>query len=470
MAVASIRYQKYFKFDIMKSRIETKTTLAYNIMTKRILSTLLIGIFTQIGFAQPIDKTKLDSYFNALQTNNKFMGSVAVSKGGVIIYSKTIGFSDVYNNVKANENSKYRIGSISKTFTSVLVLKAVEENKLDLNQTIDKYFPTIKNANIITIKYLLNHRSGIHNFTNDKDYLTWNTQPKKEKEMVEIIAKAGSDFQPDSKAEYSNSNFVLLSYILEKTFNKPYSELLQKYIINPVGLQNTYFGGAISPSKNECKSYSFSSGWNLEAETDTSIPLGAGGIVSTPIDLTKFSDALFGGKLLKKESLEIMKTIKDHYGMGLFQIPFYDKIGFGHTGGIDGFSSVFSYFSDNNISYALTSNGTSYDNNNISIAVLSAVYGKPYDIPNFATYVVSSEDLDKYLGVYSSNDIGLKITVTKEKNTLIAQGTGQPQLPLEATEKDIFKFDKAKAIFEFNPTDKTMILKQGGGQIKFTKE
>lgn len=211
-------------------------------------------------------------------------------KNGEIIYTKSIGFADIENNVKADESSKYRIGSISKTFTTILVLKAIENKKIGLTQTIDKYFPTIKNAKEITIKHLLSHRSGIHNFTGDKNYLTWNTQPKTEKEMVEIIATAGSDFQPDSKAEYSNSNFVLLSYILEKTFKKSYAELLQEYIVKPIGLTNTYLGGKINPSKNECRSYSFSDDGKLEPETDISIPLGAGGIVSTPSDLTKFSE------------------------------------------------------------------------------------------------------------------------------------------------------------------------------------
>src|SRR5690606_24029678 len=108
-------------------------------MKKIVLILILIGAVSQIGFAQNFDRTKLDNYFNTLEANNKFMGSVAVSKDGSIIYSKTIGFSDVGNNVKADENSKYRIGSISKTFTSILVLKAVEDKKLDLNQTIDSY-------------------------------------------------------------------------------------------------------------------------------------------------------------------------------------------------------------------------------------------------------------------------------------------------------------------------------------------
>ena len=440
-------------------------------MKKAVLTTLIVLTLSQIGLAQTnFDKTKLDNYFNALEQNDKFMGSVAVSKNGEIIYKKSIGFADVENNIKATEKSKYRIGSISKTFTTVLILKAVEENKLNINQTIDKWFPAIINAKEITVKHLLSHRSGIHNFTNNKDYLTWNTQPKTEKELVEIIVKGGSDFNPDSKAEYSNSNFVLLTFILEKTFSKSYSDLLQEFIVKPLGLTNTYVFGKINPLNNECKSYSFEGTWKLETETDYTVPLGAGAITSTPTDLTKFADALFNGKLLTNESLEIMKTIKDGYGIGLFPIPFYESIGFGHTGGIDGFSSVYSHFTDDKISYALTSNGTNFNNNDISIAVLSAVYDKPYEIPVFATYNLTPEELDGYLGVYASKQIALKISITKDGNTLIAQATGQSAFPLEATEKDKFKFDRAGVVLEFSPADNTMILKQGGGQFTFTRE
>jgi len=440
-------------------------------MKKAILTTALLLTISQIGLTQTnFDKNKLNNYFNVLEENNKFMGSVAVSKNGEIIYTKTIGLADVENNKKATENSKYRIGSISKSFTAVLILKAVEEKKLSLNQPIDNWYPKIKNAKKITIEHLLRHRSGIYNFTNDKDYLTWNTQPKTEKEMVEIITKGGSDFNPDSKAEYSNSNFVLLTYILEKTFKKSYSDLLQEFIIKPIGLTNTYVFGKINPNNNECKSYRFVGSWKAENETDFTVPLGAGALTSTPTDLTKFADALFNGKLLTNESLEIMKTIKDGYGLGLFQLPFYESVGYGHTGGIDGFSSIYSYFPDEKISYALTSNGTNMNNNDISIAVLSAVYNKPYEIPVFTTFNLKSEDLDKYLGVYSSKQIALKITITKDGNTLIAQGTGQPAFSLEATEKDKFKFDPAGVKLEFNPSEKKMILYQGGRQIEFTKE
>jgi len=440
-------------------------------MKKIIFTTVAFLTLAQLSLAQTtFDKKKLDNYFDTLEQNNKFMGSVSVSKDGEIIYSKSVGFADVESKIKATDKTKYRIGSISKSFTAVLVLKAVENNKLDLNTPINKWFPTIPNGDKITVKQLLNHRSGIHNFTDDSDYLDWNTQSKTEKEMIEIISKGGSDFTPDSKAEYSNSNYILLTYIVEKSFSESFSDLINKYIVKPIGLKNTYVFGTINISLNEAKSYNYVGVWKPETETDYTIPLGAGALISTPTDLTKFADALFAGELLKAANLDLMMTINDGYGIGLFKIPFYKNVGYGHTGGIDGFVSVYSHFPEEKISYALTSNGTNFKTNDISIAVLSAVFNKTYEIPTFTSYHITSSDLDKYLGVYASKQIALKITVTKDGNTLFAQGTNQPALPLEATDKDKFKFDQVGATFEFNPDNKTMTLFQGGGQIEFTKE
>ncbi len=398
------------------------------------------------------------------------MGSVALSENGKIIYTKSIGFSDVESKTKPNETTKYRVGSISKSFTSALVFKAVEENKLSLDTKISKYFPNIKNADKISISNLLNHRSGIHSFTDNENYLSWNTQKKSEQELLKIIEDGGSDFEPDTKADYSNSNYVLLSFILEKIYKKPYSEILQEKIIKPIGLKNTYIGGKINLKNNEAHSYIFENNWIKETETDLSIPLGAGAVVSTPSDLLQFAEALFNGKIISEKSLKLMETIKDDYGSGLFQMPFGTKKAFGHTGGIDGFSSNYGYFPEEKVAFALTSNGSNYTNNNIAIAVLSAVFNQPYEIPTFKTLDLSSADLDQYLGIYSSKDIPLKITITKNDTTLMAQATGQSAFPLDASDKNIFKFDQAGIVLEFIPANKTMILKQGGKNYNFIKD
>ncbi|UUC45173.1 serine hydrolase domain-containing protein [Flavobacterium cerinum] len=431
----------------------------------------LLGLFvTALAWSQKMDTQKLDLYFQTLEANNKFMGSVAISQNGQRIYTKTVGFADVENKLKANENSKYRIGSISKTFTSILVFKAIENKKLTLNQTIEMFFPTIPNAGKITIGQLLSHRSGLHDFTDDDDYYDWNTKTMTEKEMVAGIAKGGTDFEPDTKAEYCNSNYVLLTYILEKTFQKKYSDLLKNEITQPLGMKNTYLGGKINTQNNECKSYNYEGNWKVRPETDISIPMGAGGIVSTPGDLLKLSEALFKGKLLKKESVEAMKTIQDKFGKGLFRMPFNDKIGYGHAGNIDGFNNTFTYYSDGDFSFAMTSNGTNYSNNTIALTALQAIFKEPFAIPEFTTYTVKPEDLDQYLGTYASTEIPVKMTVVKENGVLQLQTPGQPTIALEAAAKDQFKFEKAGVVLEFNPTEKTMLLKQRGGAFRFTKE
>lgn len=438
-------------------------------MSRNSLYSFLFLLFVSVCFAQKLDTTKLDSLFYLLQTNDKFMGSIAISENGKLLYSRSIGKDDLEFGKKSDSKTKYRIGSISKIFTASMIFKAIEEKKLSLDQTLDTYFPTVPNAKKITIGNMLNHRSGIHNFTDDNSYLSYNTLPKSQSEMVTLIAKNTSDFEPNSKMDYSNTNYVLLSYILEKIYKKPYAELLKTMIVTPLGLKNTYFGGKINLKYNECYSYNFVEHWEKSTETDTSIPMGAGGIVSNPTDLTFFIEALFAGKIVTIKSLEKMKTIQDNMGMGMFQMPFYDMKGYGHTGGIDGFSSVLAFLPDNKLSIALTSNGGVYQNNDIMIAALSFYYGKPFTMPNFTKYDVKPDDLAKYLGDYTSQELVMTIAITTKAEKLYAQATGQSAFPLDAIEKDVFEFATAGIKIIFNTTDKQMELNQGGKKFVFRK-
>ncbi len=440
------------------------------------ISLIIFSLFIIFsGFSQSINKEiidskKLDAYFQALETNNKFMGSVAIIKNGDIIYRNQIGFSDVSNSIKPDSETKYRIGSISKTFTAVLVFKTIEAGKLSLNQSIKEYFPKIKNSSKITISNLLNHRSGIHNFTANDEYLTYNTKAQTEEQMLKIIIDGKSDFKPNSKAEYSNSNYVLLAYILEKIYSKSYSDILNDSIIKPLNLRNTYAGNMIDVKNNEALSYSFDKAWKMESETDMSIPIGAGSIVSTPTDLLLFSKALFNNTLVSKKSVAQMITLEDNYGRGLFKMPFYDMFSFGHTGGIDGFTSVQGYFIDQKCGMAIVSNGSIINQNDVALVLLSALFDKDYKIPSFKTHEITSEDLDKYIGIYKSSSFPMDITISKKGNTMVAQATGQSSFPLDATEKNIFKFDAAGITLKFNPELKQMTLLQGGAEYVLTRE
>ncbi len=437
-------------------------------MLKRIVLGLILLTFGHFSKAQEFKKEKLDQYLETLEVHNKLMGALVLSHEGEIVYSKSIGFSDLESQKRTDLETRYRVGSITKMFTSSLTFKAIEEGKLTLEQQLDDFYPEVVNASKICISHLLNHNSGIHSFTSDPDYLTYHTKPKSRAEMLELIVSAKSDFEPGSKGQYSNSNYVLLTLILEKIYQKEYGDLLKEKITEPLGLQNTYLGGKTDLENHESFSYKFTGTWEKESETDMSIPLGAGAIVSNTTDLIRFIEALFGGQIISHESLEQMIEIKDNFGRGIFKFPLNEKSSYGHGGGIDGFVSMLSYFPEDKLAFVLATNGSNYDNNKVAIGALSIYFGLPFEIPVFNNVTLTEADLEKYLGVYANPDAPMEITITKKGNTLIGQGTGQPSFPLDPVEKDKFEFNRAGLVLEFIPGDKKMLLKQGGSNIVFT--
>lgn len=437
---------------------------------KKIITSVLLGLLSQLCFSQSIDKEKLNTFFDVLEKNNKFIGTVSINLDGKEIYFKSTGFADMATQQKADENTKYRIGSVTKTFTAVLVLKAVEEKKLDLSQTINQFFPRQENAEKITIAQLLSHRSGIGNFTGDDKFPEWRTEKKTKAEMLKIIRQSGIDFAPDSAVQYSNSNYVLLTYILEDIYKKPYSEILIDKIIKPIGLKNTCFGNKINVENHEANSYKFRGNWLKDDETDMSVPLGAGGIVSTAKDLNLFVEALFAGKIISLKNVEQMKPKEGNIGMGLLLPPYKNKSGFGHNGSIDAFVSSFVHFPKDKITFSFTSNGININSNSVNETIIKAIYNEPFDIPEFKTFAVTDESLEQYLGVYASANAPYELIITKTGNTLQVQPTGQPVFDLVATEKDVFEYEKRKVILRFNPENKSLNFKMGEKVMDFTRE
>jgi CubicO group peptidase (beta-lactamase class C family) len=261
-----------------------------------------------------------------------------------------------------------------------------------------------------------------------------------------------------------------LGYIIEKISNKPYSAELKKRITSKIGLSNTYFGSKTNVKNNESYSYNYKYKWEQQPETDLSVPGGAGGIVSTPADLTKFIEALFSLKLVSQNSLAQMKIITDGEGMGMEAMPFDSRKGFGFEGTIDGFVSNLAYFQEDSMAVAYCTNGRIYPWYEIWKGVLNIYFGKDYSIPSFNTLSSRAGDLDKYLGIYSSNQIPLKLTISKENLTLTAQATGQDSFPLEATAEDEFKYYQDGIVLKFNKDKNELTLKQGGSSYLFTKD
>jgi len=441
-------------------------------MIKKIFAGLLLVIaFNYTVKSQNLNAAKLDSFFSALTTHNKNMGSLAISSNGMVVYQKAIGYSQVNGEAKAAATikTKYRIGSISKMFTAVMIFQLIEEGKLSLKTTLATWYPQLPNAAKIAIGEMLDHRSGLHNFTNDTLYSSYETKPQSEDAMISIMEKQKPDFEPDTKADYSNTNFVLLGYIVEKITGKPYNEELKKRIVSKIGLTDTYYGGKTNPANNEAYSYSYQGQWIQEPETDMSIPGGAGAIVSTPTDLVKFIEALFGGKLISQNSLNQMTTMRDNYGMAMFEMPFDGKKSYAHSGAIDSFSSLLAYFPEEKLAISYISNGVVYSTDDVINAALSIYFNKPFSIPEFKTITLKTTDLDKYLGNYKSTQLPLKITVTKNNTTLIVHATGHRPLALEAVGDDKFSDAQAALTIQFDPGIGEFTVFQGGKTYLFTK-
>jgi CubicO group peptidase (beta-lactamase class C family) len=426
--------------------------------------------FFTAGHAQSLDKGKLDQFFDRLAEKNRAMGSLTIAKDGAVLYTRAIGYSQINGGEKKplTAASRFRIASITKTFTAVMILQLVEEGKLKLTGTLDKFFPQVPNAQKITILQILSHRSGIPNVR--RDQATWKPgAPITKDEMLALIVKGAPEFEPDTKNSYSNSGYFLLGLILEKLTGKPYDQALEERINSKIGLKDTYMAtGRIDVNKGEALTYIHTgSDWKEGFETHPSIGFQ---LISTPGDMAKFIQSLFDLKLISQDSLNRMKTMRDDEGLGIVTFTFAGKTFYGNTGGGDNYGSWLAYQPEEKLVVAYTTNAKVHPVKDIVSGAIDIYYGKPFEIPAFETITVSPEVLDKYVGVYSSPDAPKKWTVTRDGGTLFVQPGSESAAALEATVRDKFQLFGGRVVFEFDATKNQMILKRGGRSMVFTKE
>lgn len=437
--------------------------------TKILFATLLTLAICIAGHSQTLDKAKLDQFLDRLAEKNKGMGSLTLAKDGNVLYSRSFGYSQIDENAKKplTPETKYRIASITKTFTAVMIFQLVEEGKLKLTDTLDGFFPQIPNAAGITISQILAHRSGIHNLEADG---SWGMQPRTQDEVVARIAQGQPDFEPDARHLYSNSGYNLLGFIVEKVGGKPYQEALKERITSKLGLKNTYLGaGNTDPSKGEALSYRHIGEWKEAAELDFSVPGGAGAILSTPADMTIFIQALFDLKLVAQDSLKQMTTMRDGEGMGLEPFSFAGKTLYGHTGGSSSSGAWLAYLPDEKLALAYTTNAKIYPVRDIVSGIFDIYWNRPFEIPSFDAFEVSLEVLDRYVGVYSIPGTPVKVSITRDGATLYFQPAGQTAVPIEATAEDKFKIDPF-VIFGFDAAKGEMTIDRAGQKRVFTKQ
>ena len=350
---------------------------------------------------------KLDAYFDALARNDLTSGSIAISEGGVLRYQRTIGFARLENGKPdpADKVTRYRIGTVSKLFTAVLVMQLAEGGSVMLDSPVAEFYPDLPNALKLTYRDLLKHRSGLTDYTDEPAFESWRTTPRSHEQMLDLITAAGESFKPRERVEDNDSNYLVLGYTLEKVYGRSYGEIVRRQIADKLGLARTYLAGTGSAT---LESFSYQpkldGRWGRVPDSDPSILGGASGMVSTAADLVRFMDALFARKLVTGQSLTSMLNQDDGSGMGLWPYDVAGQEGFGHRGRVQGFRACVYHFPERKLSIAVTTNASLLPIDELVDEALATVFDRGHQPPALLPVKLSTRQQAEYLGTWSSAD------------------------------------------------------------------
>lgn len=348
-------------------------------MKLKLIVIFLLVLTSANLFSQEIVKEKVDDYINYLQDINGGIGNVSIFKDGHEVYNRSFGQEQLAG-LTYDSDTKYQIASVTKMITAILVLQLVEEGKLKLDAKLSKFYPVIPNSKKITIKNLLEHTSGLGNFAL-RNGAIWVMDKVSDAAIFEEIKKQGVTFEPNEKVAYSNSAYILLRMILEKKYKKEFHQIADNKITKPLNLKN--FASVKSHPSNTFKSYTFKEKWNEIKDIEYLNVIGVGDIASTTQDLNTIITSLFQFKILKKETLDLMKpTIaKEDWGRGLALFEYGENAFFGHGGDVLGSHTRLIYSPKDKISICYSTNGERIPTNIVVENLVSIIYNKEFKLP-----------------------------------------------------------------------------------------
>ncbi|WP_416981301.1 serine hydrolase domain-containing protein [Streptomyces sp. T028] len=283
-------------------------------------------------------------------------GAMARFTGPEGVQARTVGVRDRDSGAAMDIRARFRIGSVSKTFSSVVLLQLVQEGRLELDAPVNRYLPGLLPDDRITVRHLLTHRSGLADYT---DAMFEHTVPGFEavrnrvfshQELVDLSLSEPRTTEPGVSYKYSNTNFVVLGMLIEKTTGKPVAQEYQRRIIGPLGLRDTsYVHPDVRIAGLRVRGYLHpdEAGAPLVDSTEQTVSWAqsAGAVISSPADLNTFVTALMRGRLLSPRMLEAMTTVTPtdttntrFYGLGLrrYDLSCGTRV-YGHTGTVQGY-------------------------------------------------------------------------------------------------------------------------------------
>lgn len=334
-------------------------------------------------------------YFNRTLPEGRFNGGIIVAKNGQIVYERYSGFRDLRaKKDSVDQNTTFQIASTSKTFTAAAVLKLMQEGKIKLDQPVSDFFPGFPYA--VTVKMLLDHRSGLPNYLNYMEALGFNrTKAVTNEDVINTLInqKPMQAYRPDVHFNYCNTNYVLLASIVEKISGTPFPQYMKQNFFQPLGMTNTFI-----KTLADSATVNYSYQWNgaLWRPDFSDGPYGDKNVYSTPRDLLKWDQSLYANAILKKETLDLAftpysneKPSQHNYGLGwrLLILPGGKKVIY-HNGRWHGFNSCFDRLVDENATVIIL-------NNRFNIGIYN-IARKSYDIfGNYGDKGANPEDDNK---------------------------------------------------------------------------
>ncbi len=418
---------------------------------------------------------KATELLEAYEKINQMSGVVLIAREGEAVYHETFGKAHFELDVPVRTNHKFRIGSITKIFTSILVLQLYEEGIIDLEDPLTDFISDYPGGEQVKIRHLLAHTSGIPNYTDFDDFEDMVLFPSDAGELIEKFKHKGLEFQPGSQFAYSNSGYILLGYILEMVTGKSYDALIEERITIPAGMENTGFDHPDQLLSGRVAGYDGTSGELRNAGfINMSVTHAAGGLYSTTGDLLLLDRALRNEKLLSQEAESLMyKKQRGNYGLGWIVTEIYNKKLTGHSGGIHGFASNYYHLPEDDWVIVVLSNLQNAPVAEISNNLVAILYDKDYVLPKERMEVdIDPQLLERYVGAYTLMP-NLILTVSKENGHLYAELTGQPKFRVFPESETRFFYRVVDAVLEFQVAEsgevKGVKLFQGGMTIEGEK-
>ena len=422
-----------------------------------LLLTLLIPLLT---ISQNIGENA-DKVLTSYTLQHTFSGNVLIAKKGKIVFEKAYGYADKDKNQLNDLQTEFRAGSLTKMFTSTLILQLLEAGKVKLTDRINAYLPQFENGDKITIKNLLSHTSGIRGTTKPNDITLY--------QMVNGFKQEPLAFKPGERFEYNNFNYILLGYIAEKITGKAYSILIKNMIFDKAGMNHSGFDYEERKSGDRALGYVVNTETkNLEKSKSGNVAAAAsaGALYTTIGDLFKWSNAINNHTLLSAKSYEqAFLPVIGNYGLGWMIDKKNGRFKIGHTGSIEGFMADFIKFPKEDVTIIFLSNLQDMIDYHISNVLTAIAFNEPYTEQKTKVEITLPEStLKKYIGSYESNGDRMVVSFKDRQLFVLAPGGDTAELTPEAEGKFFIKGPEISIEFRRESGKDVMFVDVHGGQ------